>query len=300
MWDKIQMFGFTALWSPYFLLTLLLILALYFFLLLKKRNGWGDSNRNKQAIFFTLALLLLYIVKGSPLDLMSHVLFYAHMSQMALLFLLIPPLLIWGLPNWMWRKILSIKLIGYPFLFFTKPILAVILFNVFFSFYHIPLIFDIVKMNMWAHTAATAFLFLLAVFMWWPLVHPLEELGGLSGIKKVAYIFADGVLLTPACALIIFADTPLYATYSNPNIWAEAMSLCVPHSTLATLELSGPEMFSSLSPLFDQQIGGVLMKIIQEVIYGCMLGRVFFRWYKDEQKETADDQRNKQAALTIK
>ena len=52
----------------------------------------------------------------------------------------------------------------------------------------------------------------------------------------------------------------------------EAMALCVPASTLsglAGLGISGPEMFTNMSPLYDQQLGGILMKIGQEFIYYC-------------------------------
>ena len=37
---------------------------------------------------------------------------------------------------------------------------------------------------------------------------------------------------------------------------------------MADLQLSGPEMFSFMPPIYDQQTGGVLMKVLQEFIYG--------------------------------
>jgi putative membrane protein len=40
-----------------------------------------------------------------------------------------------------------------------------------------------------------------------------------------------------------------------------------------------------MSLLHDQQLGGVLMKVIQEIIYGTMLGHVFFEWYRKDQEE---------------
>ena len=48
------------------------------------------------------------------------------------------------------------------------------------------------------------------------------------GLKKVAYIFASGALILPACALIIFNDTPMYATYSDPEVWAAALDFVFP------------------------------------------------------------------------
>ena len=75
----------------------------------------------------------------------------------------------------------------------------------------------------------------------------------------------------------------MYETYTNADAWLKAMELCVPASTLAGLTLSGPELFSNMTPLADQQLGGILMKIIQEIIYAVFLGSIFFKWYKNEQ-----------------
>lgn len=285
---SLDIFGFRALWSPSLFLILLAVLGVYFLVLTKYRTKFSNSEplTNKEAVYFSIGIILVYIVKGSPLDLMGHLMFYAHMIQMAVLYLITPIFFILGIPKWVWRSMLASKGIGSLFKFFTKPIVALILFNGLFSFYHIPLIFDTIKINFWLHEGYTSILFIVSIIMWWPLVNPLPEEQKLSGLKKVGYIFADGVLLTPACALIIFADTPMYATYSDPNAWGQALALCVSPTLLSGLDLSGPEMFSSMSLVHDQQLGGVIMKIIQEIVYGYVLAMVFFSWYRKEQEET--------------
>lgn len=282
------MFGFRALWSPYFLLAMLVVLVGYFLLTVKFRHRFKDTEplTTKQGIIFTSGIILLYAIKGSPIDLMGHLMFYAHMIQMAFLYLVIPPLLIVGIPQWVWKKLLNITVIRVLFKFFTKPIIALIVFNGMFSFYHIPLIFDVIKTDMLLHASYTTVLFIMAIFMWWPLINQVEVESRLSGVKKIGYIFADGILLTPACALIIFADAPMYDTFSDPSAWAQALELCVSPTILATLSLSGPEMFSSMSLVHDQQLGGVIMKVLQEIIYGVVLFQVFFEWYRKEQGET--------------
>lgn len=282
----LDIFGFKALWSPYFLLVLITVTLGYFLLTIKYRKQFTNSEplTYSQAGIFTTGIILLYIFKGSPIDLIGHIMFSAHMVQMAFLYLIIPPLLIVGIPNWIWRSFLKYNRVKKIVSFFTHPLIALVLFNGVFSFYHIPMIFDFIKTDMWLHAAYTSVLFVIAVFMWWPLMNKLPEHQSLSGIKKIGYIFANGILLTPACALIIFADTPMYLTYSDPRAWADALSLCVPSTTLAGLNLSGPEMLNSLSLIDDQQLGGVVMKIIQEIVYGIVLAQVFFTWYKDEQK----------------
>jgi putative membrane protein len=287
----LDIFGFKALWSPYFLLILIAVTAIYFLIATKYRKRFigSEALSKKQGSLFILSIVLLYAIKGSPFDLMAHLMFYVHMIQMAVLVLVIPPLFILGIPDWMWRKLFSLKGIGSLLTLFTKPLLALILFNGFFSFYHVPIIFDHIMPNIWLHAGYSILLFIVAVFMWWPLINQLPEQQTLSGIKKVGYIFADGILLTPACALIIFAPTPIYATYSDPNLWGQMMSLCVGTSTFASLNLSGPQLFSSMSLLNDQQLGGVLMKIIQEIIYGVILAHVFFEWYDKDKADSEQE-----------
>jgi putative membrane protein len=284
----LDIFGFKALWSPYFLLCLLAVTAIYFLITIKFRYRFADSEplTKKQAGLFLLSILMIYAIKGSPLDLMAHLMFYVHMINMAVLVLVIPPIFIFGIPVWIWRKLFKIRLIDSLFKFFTKPLIALFVFNGLFSFYHIPLIFDTVMQSFWLHAGYSLLLFIVAILMWWPLINPVPEHQRLSGLKKVGYIFADGILITPACALIIFAPGSIYATYSDPQVWAQVMSLCVGPATFSGLDISGPELFSSMSLLHDQQLGGVLMKIIQEIVYGIILGHVFFEWYRKDQADS--------------
>lgn len=287
----LDVFGFRALWSPYFFLVIVVVVLAYFLVTVKYREHFTKSEplTKKEALFFTFGMVLLYTIKGSPIDLMGHLMFYAHMVQMAFLYLIIPIFFIYGIPKWVWRTILNKPIIKPIFRLFTQPIIALIVFNGMFSFYHVPLIFDVVKTDIWIHALYTSALFFLAICMWWPLLNELPEYESLSGIKKIGYVFANGILLTPACALIIFADTPMYDAFSDPRTWAKALELCVPSTTLATLNLSGPEMFNSMSLLHDQQLGGVIMKIIQEIVYGSVLAQIFFQWYRKEQQDNERD-----------
>ncbi|MGM7635960.1 cytochrome c oxidase assembly factor CtaG [Bacillus sp. Hm123] len=283
----IGIFGFPALWSPLFMVVLAFISVLFFLITVKWRKDFKESEplTIRQAALFVTAILVLYAVKGSPIDLLGHIMFSYHMVQMAVLYLVVPPLLIKAIPWWVWKVVINLPVIKQVFHLFTKPLVALIFFNGMFSFYHIPLIFDYIKMSESLHGLYTFVLFIFAIFMWWPLVNEIPKRKQLAGIRKVGYIFANGILLTPACALIIFASTPLYVTYSDASSWLKAMELCVPVTTLQGLNLSGPELFSNMPVVEDQQLGGIIMKIIQEIVYGYILAIVFFEWYRKEQRD---------------
>lgn len=287
MLDNIQIFGFRALWSPFFLVVILLVGALYVSVVrgpLMKKFAHADGATNKQMTYFLGALLLLYVVKGSPLDLLGHLNFSLHMVQMSLLYLAVPPLLILGTPQWLIRAIATSKGIGPLYRLFSRPILALFLFNGTFSMYHFPAVFDIVKTDVLLHGSMTAIIFIFALFMWIPLIAPLPEYDRIGDLQKMGYLFANGVLLTPACALIIFASDPLYATYSDQALLTQALALCVPGPLLTGIDLSSLSLFSFTTILKDQQLGGVIMKIVQEIIYGITLGYVFSRWVRNERK----------------
>ncbi|MFD2681110.1 cytochrome c oxidase assembly factor CtaG [Bacillus seohaeanensis] len=280
-------FGFFALWSPFFLVAILFMTVVYFLITIKWRNSFKESRRLswKEASFFIAAMLILYTAEGSPVDVLSGILFSMHMTQMALLFLVCTPLLILGIPDWVWKSVIDLPVVKPIMKFMSKPLIALISFNAIFSIYHIPLVFDNVRTDATLHGIYTSVLFILSFFMWWKLLSKVDGQSGLSGLKKMGYILGSAVLLTPACGLIIFANDPLYATYYDSSTWLQALALCVPIDTLQGLSLSGPEVFTSMPLIDDQQLGGVIMKIIQEIVFGIVLANLFFQWYRKDQEE---------------
>ena len=280
----ISVFGFQALWSPYLLGTLLLVTVLYFLVTVKWQHKFATSEplKKSEAIHFILFVISYYMIKGSPIDLLGHIMFTLHMTQMAFLLLLVPIFFIKGIPNWIWRAVVKLPVVRTIFKIFTKPLVSIVLFTGMFSVYHLPAIFDTVKLNETLHMSYTMLLFIAAIFMYWPLLNNVEGQHEMKNMNKLAYIAANAVLITPACALIIFASNPMYGTYSDSDLWLKAMELCVPSATLSGLSLSGPELFSNIGLVEDQQIGGVLMKIIQEIIFGVILFRIFRKWWNTE------------------
>lgn len=286
MWLDIQIFGFRALWSPYFMIFLVVIGITYFLITGRYRSKFKDSKKVsvKQQVCFYSALVCIYIVKGAPIDLLSHITLTAHMIQMAVYLLVVPILIIKGIPAWIWRKAIERPVIKPLVRLGTKPLISLLLFNGLFSLYHIPAVFNFTKSSLIAHFTVHMVLFLAAFLMFFPLISPLKEFDRLQPLLKIGYIFANSVLITPACVLIIFAPDPLYATYTSEGAWMQAMSLCVPTDVLQGLAttLSGPEMFTPISTSEDQQLGGIIMKIMQEFTYGIILGTVVFTWFKGE------------------
>lgn len=260
-----QIGGFFDLWNPVLLLIIVVIGYCYGRFVV---NGKGSSAQSepisiKQQLLFYSGLVLFYAGQGSPINYIGHhYLFSMHMLQQTLLYLVMPILIWLGTPAWLLRACMQNIVFRGLFSFFTRPLIALFMFNMLFSIYHMPFIMDyLMKNDVWLLVYHTVLL-VTAFIMWFPVFCPLPELNRLNDLKKMAYIFGNGVLLTPACALIIFADSIIYDMYANVTV-----------------------PFAHLSPIDDQQLGGVIMKILQEIIYGATLAYIFFRWYRRERKD---------------
>ncbi|WP_019414672.1 cytochrome c oxidase assembly protein [Paenisporosarcina sp. TG20] len=225
-----------------------------------------EEDFSKKFAFFFSALVVLYVTLGSPLHLLGdHYLFSAHMLEQSLVYTVFPPLLLLGLPKRFVAPIIHFGLRIKILSFLKYPLIPLLLFNVLFSFYHIPLIFNIVVANNLLHNLTHLILASTALAMWVPLIPVIKELDKLSEIQKIGYIFAAGILLTPACALIIFTNQPFYTVFSE-----------------------APQLFALLPPLEDQKTGGVIMKVVQEFVYGTMIGYIFFKWARKERLNDVD------------
>ncbi|MFD1428147.1 cytochrome c oxidase assembly protein [Kroppenstedtia sanguinis] len=224
------------------------------------RSGREPVPPGRKMLFLT-GLALFYLALGSPMEAIGHELFSVHMLQQSILYLIVPPLLIRGIPDWMWRHWLQRTPLRKRAVWGRRPLVTLLLFNGLFSVYHLPRVFDFLMGDELYQLLSHIVLILTAGLMWWPVLTPLAEERVLQPLKKLAYLAAAGMLLTPACALIIFSDGLLFASYE------------------------GTRLFPILSPHNDQQLGGVVMKIIQEIAYGTGMGHVFLQWVRQEGKK---------------
>ncbi|WP_174731053.1 cytochrome c oxidase assembly protein [Mesobacillus harenae] len=255
-------YSFFELWNPGLLVGVLAVFMLYIFIINKNRrnNDYFTPVSRMKKLSFLSGLIIFYIALGTPLHVLGDsFLFSAHMLTQSLVYIVMPPLLLRGLEKWMIQSVIKVGL-KYKILSITKvPLVSLLLFNILFSLYHIPVVFDAIVSNTIYHNLTHLVLTATAFIMWIPLFPVADELDTLSPLQKLGYIFGAGILLTPACALIIFADQPLYEVYSN-----------------------APQLFAYLGPVEDQQTGGIIMKVVQEFIYGSIIGYIFYIWAKKE------------------
>ncbi|WP_010277819.1 cytochrome c oxidase assembly protein [Paenibacillus senegalensis] len=291
----LETYGFNTMYT----VELMVIVSLLFFYYLRATSAKRMQARNetpvrpRQKIWFGLGLLCFYLGMGGPLNLIGHFLFSIHMLKMAILCLLMPPLILSGLPYAVYRWFTSKAWVRPWLSVLTTPLIAVVLFNLVFSLYHLPVVFETIMSNFIAYTAVHILLLVLAFAMWWPVFSPIPLAKPMTGLKKIGYVFLAGVLITPACALIIFAPKALYSTYIEG-----ARMICTPfyYSDVSSV----PRINDILNVKDDQQLGGVIMKVMQEFIYGGVLAHCFFQWYRSERKKDEDQQEELEQMIRAK
>ncbi|MGA9172370.1 MAG: cytochrome c oxidase assembly protein [Thermoactinomyces sp.] len=259
-----QIFLYPENWDYKLNLVFLLVALIYLLLTgpFRKRLKEAEPVPGWKKLCFLLGLIFYYFSLGSPLDLLAHELFSMHMLQMSVMFFVVPPLLLLGIPTYLLLPVLRIRWIRGLLSFFTRPIISMFFFNVLMWIYHVPPIFEAIMSSHINHVAVHALLLFAALCMWWPIIGPVPDMDRLKPLLKLALIFGNGILLTPACAMITFTDSILYPSYSH-------MSDIVP----------------IMSPIHDQQLGGVIMKVIQEIVYIFAIGLVFVKWMRMEREK---------------
>jgi putative membrane protein len=96
-----------------------------------------------------------------------------------------------------------------------------------------------------------------ATIFWWPVMSPVPELPRLPYGMGMLYLFLVGIPMQIVAALITLADGVLYPWYAAaPRTWG-------------------------LSPLEDQQFGGLLMWVPGNLWMFLAIGVLFLKWARE-------------------
>ena len=230
---------------------------------LRERYNLADSTDPRQMATFTLGILVIFVTLLSPLHILSdRYLFSAHMLQHVLLTLVAPPLLILGTPDWLLRPLMRPDPVFILARIATHPVVAFALFSVIFSLWHLPALYNLSVTNHLVHIAEHLMFIGTAMIMWWPIASNMPELPRLSYPLQMIYLFLLSIAQLIVFAPVTFSREPLYQWYVDaPRIW-------------------------SLSPLVDQQIGALIMKIGGGAIFLTLIIVIFFRWFSKEEEKT--------------
>ena len=229
---------------------------------LRERNNWADEADPRKTATFTLGVLVLFLALVSPIDAISdRYLFSAHMLQHVLLTLVAPPLMVLGTPDWLIRPLLRPNWAFRLARAATHPIGAFLAFNIIFSLWHVPALYNLSLQNDVVHVLEHAMMIGAAMLMWWPLTGSMPELPRISYPMRMMYLFGLSVAQIIVFGALVFAGEPLYWFY------AEAPRVV------------------GMSVLTDQQVGAIIMKVGGGMLFMTLLIVTFYRWYGESERE---------------
>ncbi|TAH53010.1 MAG: cytochrome c oxidase assembly protein [Chloroflexota bacterium] len=222
----------------------------------RSRFPTSQPITSRQLTFWTLGILAIIIALITPLALLADVyLFSAHMLQHILLTLVAPPLLLLGLPSWLFDPLKTRPTLLRLVRELCNPFIAFAIFNVTFVAWHIPALYNLALYSPVVHLLEHATLFLTAMVTWMPVLSPTKLIPRLPLPLQVFYVFLQSVVGTGLGAILTLAKEPIYIFYAQQSrMWG-------------------------IPVLEDQVWAGLLMWSGGALIWLLVLTIVFFRWF---------------------
>jgi putative membrane protein len=220
-------------------------------------------GREARRWMFLGGAAVLWVASDWPVhDLSEDYLYLMHMVQHMLFTLIAAPLLVAGVPAWLWRRMLAPAPARAVFGFFVRPVVAVVVFNGVLLFSHWPAVVTSSVTSEIVHFSVHALVVASAVVMWWPVLSPLSEMPALAPPAQMLYLFAQSIAPTIPASFLTFGHSPLYEVYATfPRIWG-------------------------ISAMTDQLVAGLIMKLGGGAILWTVIAVIFFRWAARERHLT--------------
>ncbi len=226
-------------------------------------------------------VLLLALSLVSPLDTLAHdYLFSAHMAQHLLMTIVVPPLLLLGIPpELVQRTVASRWRFGGLLRLLGNPLAAWVLATGVLWVWHAPVLYGAALRSDVIHILQHAMFLSTALLFWWPVVAPISGHARMEAWGLIAYLFAAMAAGSALGILLAFAPVGLYPHYLNPQ----------DHHGLLGLVRDG----WGISPADDQQLGGMLMWIPGGIVYGLAIVGTLALWLNEPDEGVQAEEQTK-------
>jgi putative membrane protein len=231
----------------------------------RHERATGERVAAGRSVRFLGGVGVLFLGATWPIhDLAESYLYSMHMVQHMLFTFVAAPLLLSGMPDWMWRGLLRPAWLRVAWGWLTRPVVALIVANAVLLFTHWPEIVTLSVRSELAHFSLHTLVLGSAIVMWWPVFSPLPELPPISRPGQLLYLFFQSLAPTIPASFLTFGTQPLYPIYETfPRIWG-------------------------IDALTDQLVAGLVMKLVGGAILWAIIASVFFRWAREERTEGWD------------
>ena len=241
------------------------VVAIYVIWSRRHERDTGERTDPHVRRLFAAGMAVLFVASEWPLHDLAETRWYlAHMVQHMAYTLVAAPLLIAGIPVWMWRAVLRPRPVRTAWRTLTRPVVATVVFNGVLLFTHWPAVVDAAVVSEPLHFALHVLIVGSALILWWPIMSPLTEMPPLTPPVQMLYLFVQSLVPMVPASFLTFGHQPLYHVYETfPRL------LGIPALT-------------------DQLIAGLIMKLVGGLIYWGFIVAIFFRWEARERTEGWD------------
>lgn len=216
-------------------------------------------------LLYLLGVLVLWIAADWPLGALgAGYLVSAHTAQYLLFTFVAPPLLIAGTPAHALRVLHRSSWVAKLAKVLSRPVVAFAVFNVVLIASHLPTVVDGIMTTQFGSFALDMAWLGAGMVFWWQVLGPLPELRPMAYPGRIAFLIMNIFIPTVPAAFLTFADYPIYALY----------------------ELAPP--VGNISARGDQQVAGLMMKMVGGFIIFGTASVLFFKWTR---REGAADER---------
>jgi cytochrome c oxidase assembly factor CtaG len=235
-----------------------------------KRAGRGHGVTRIDALCFAGGWFALFLALVSPLHTWGSMLFSAHMTQHEVLMLVAAPLLVLSSPLAPFLRALPIvltrRLVRWSktpgwlrvWRVLTNAFVAWLIHAAVLWTWHIPTLFDATLDSDLVHAVQHLSFLLSALLFWWAVMHARSRVMGYG--VAVLYMFTTALHSGLLGALITFAATAWYPAYAGrTSAWG-------------------------LTPLEDQQLGGLIMWVPACTVYIFAGLALFAAWLRGSEQ----------------
>jgi putative membrane protein len=225
---------------------------------LRHNRCWEKPVPPVRQVAFYLGTLSMFLALTGPLDrLGDESLFSAHMAQHMLLTFVAPPLWLLGTPDWLIRRLVPHQILAWM----VNPLIAFLLFNGAMWAWHLPDVYDAALANEALHIAEHLAFLAAGVIGWMPVLKP-GLAAELTPLRRLIYLFPSMLSCTALAALITLSSVQLYHFYGSASLgWG-------------------------LTPLSDQQLGGLAMWLPGDMLYMVLIVWMFKLMLDQTESET--------------
>lgn len=219
------------------------------------------SFDRRRTTYLALGLLTLAVASEWPLgQLGAGYSATVAMLRVILYSMVAAPLLLSSLPPWLLRSLIRPV---YPLAkAVTRWPVAFLVFNVTVVLVNLPIAVDTLKVTQLGSFALDIALLGASLVLWYPVFGQLEELPRLGDPARAVYVLAQAIIPTGPASFLTFSSFPLFRVY----------------------ELA-PPFFAGFDPLSDQQVAGIMMKVVAGLGLLAYAAVLFFNWARDERDD---------------